>query len=88
MRIGFALKHKGGVSAYENYIYGYSFSQNPGTFQPSGTANASRLQGVRLTLGITPPTGDYELDWEVKVFVIGLQWLRFQEGLTNRMYMD
>lgn len=83
-----SLKHPGGTSAYENYIYGYSFSQNPGAFQPSGTANASRLQSVRLTLGITPPTGAYELDWEVKVFVIGLQWLRFQEGLTNLMYMD
>ena len=83
-----ALKHPGGAAVYENYIYGYSFSQNPGTFQPSGTANASRLQSVRLSLGITPPTGSYELDWEVKVFVVGLQWLRFQEGLTNQMYMD
>jgi hypothetical protein len=83
-----ALKHPGGASAYENYIYGYSFSQNPGAFQPSGTANASRLQSVRLSLGITPPIGAYELEWEVKVFVIGLQWLRFQEGLTNLMYMD
>jgi hypothetical protein len=83
-----SLKHPGGAAAYENYIYGYSFSQHPGTFQPSGTANASRLQSVRLTLGITPPTGQYELDWEVKVFVIGLQWLRFQDGLTNKMYMD
>jgi hypothetical protein len=83
-----SLKHPGGAAAYENYIYGYSFSQNPGTFQPSGTANASRLQSVRLTLGITPPTGQYELDWEVKVFVVSLQWLRFQDGLTNKMYMD
>jgi hypothetical protein len=83
-----SLKHPGGAAAYENYIYGYSFSQNPGAFQPSGTANASRLQSVRLTLGVTPPTGEYELDWEVKVFVIGLQWLRFQGGLTNLMYMD
>jgi hypothetical protein len=83
-----ALKHPGGAAAYENYIYGYSFSQNPGAFQPSGTANASRLQSVRLSLGITPPTGAYELEWEVKVFVISLQWIRFQEGLTNLMYMD
>jgi hypothetical protein len=82
-----SLKNPGGAAAYENYIYGYSFSQNPRAFQPSGTANASRLQSVRLTLGITPPT-TYEVDWEVKVFVIGLQWLRFQQGLTNLMYMD
>jgi hypothetical protein len=83
-----SLKHPGGISAYDNYIYGYSFSKYPGTFQPSGTVNASRLQSVRLTLGITPPSGSYELEWEVKVFVISLQWLRFQDGLTNKMYMD
>jgi hypothetical protein len=83
-----SLKHPGGAAAYDKYIYGYSFSKNPGTFQPSGTANASRLQSVRLTLGVTPPTGQGTLDWEVKVFVLGLKWLRFQGGLTNQMYMD
>jgi len=83
-----ALKHKGGISAFENYIYGYSFSKNPGEHQPSGTVNASRLQSVRLNLEIQPPGGVYEQDWEVKVFVISLQWLRFQDGLTNKMYTD
>lgn len=86
-----ALKHPGGAAAYENYIYGYSFAKNPGDFQPSGTANASRLQSVRLTLNVTPPFspyGPYNTEWEVKVFVVTLQWLRFQDGLTNRMYTD
>ena len=75
--------HKGGASAYFSYIYGYSFSKNPGEHQPSGTLNASRLQTVRLTLSIM--ASDL---WEVKVFVIGLQWLRFQNGIANQMFQN
>jgi hypothetical protein len=83
-----SLAHRGGVAAYNSFIYGYSFAKNPGDHQPSGTANASRLQTVRLTLDINPPGGIYEQDWEVKVFVVTLQWLRFQNGLANKMYTD
>lgn len=80
-----SLLHKGGNSAYENYIYGYSFAKNPGEHQPSNTANASRLQSVRLTLDVKAPTGFL---WEVKVFVLQLQWLRFQNGICNKLFMD
>ena len=79
-------KHKGGAAAYFSYLYGYSFAKHPAEHQPSGTANASRLQSVRLTLDIAPPGGSYEQDWEVKVFVISLQWFRFQDGICNRMF--
>jgi hypothetical protein len=83
-----SLRHKGGIAAYENFIYGYSFSSTPGRHQPAGTANASRLQSIRLGLNITPPGGVFEQDWEVKVFVLAIQWLRFQDGMTNKMYTD
>lgn len=83
-----ALAHKGGAAAYDSFVYGYSFAKNPAEHQPSGTANASRLQTIRLTLDIRPPGGIYEQDWEVKVFVVTLQWLRFQNGLANKMYTD
>lgn len=82
-RRNIAKAHKGGASAYFSYIYGYSFSQNPGKHQPSGTLNASRLQTVRLTLNIV--ANDL---WEVKVFVVGLQWLRFQNGIANQMFQS
>lgn len=81
-----AKHHKGGAASFYSYIYGYSFARNPGEHQPSGTANASRLQSLRLTMTIAPPGGDYEQEWEVKVFVISIQWLRFQDGILNRMY--
>jgi len=83
-----AYRHKAGAAAYNSFIYGYSFSETPGKHQPRGTANASRLQTVRLTLDIKPPGGTYDKMWEVKVFVITLQWLRFQNGLGNKMFSD
>ena len=83
-----AMAHSGGSSSFNNYIYGYSFAKTPGEHQPSGTANASRIQSLRLTLDVRPPGGAYEQEWEVKVFVICLEWLRFQDGLANRMFMD
>ena len=84
-----ALANKGGAAAYQNFIYGYSFAQTPGQHQPNGTANASRLQSVRLTLDVNQPTNtQFETGWEVKVFVLALDWLRFQDGICNRMFSD
>lgn len=77
-----AKAHKG--TSYFSYIYGYSFSKNPGEHQPSGTLNASRLQTVRLNL----TTNVVDDTWEVKVFVVGLQWLRFQNGIANQMFQN
>ena len=79
-----ALRHYGGVAAYNAFVYGYSFADMPAEHQPSGTANASRLQSVRLTLNVR---GDVGL-WEVKVFVVTLEWLRFQDGICNKMFSD
>jgi hypothetical protein len=87
-----AMAHKGGASAYHSFIYGYSFAKNPSEHQPSGTANASRLQSVRLTLDVSPPAstpGDvFDKEWEVKVFIITLEWMRFQNGMANKMFSD
>jgi hypothetical protein len=83
-----ALSHLGGISAFNEYIYGYSFSENPGKHQPSGTANASRLQSIRLNLTVQPPGGTDIQDWEVVVYVMRIEWLRFQNGIANRIYMD
>ena len=79
-----ATAHKGGIVPFTNYIYGYSFSKSPGQHQPTGTANASRLQSVRLTLDVASSAGA----WEVKVFVLALGWIRFQNGIVNRMFQD
>jgi hypothetical protein len=80
--------HKGGIAGYASYVYGYPFARNPAEHQPSGTLNASRSQSVRLTLTVTPPGGIYNQEWEVVVFVVGLRWLRFENGIGNKMFTD
>jgi hypothetical protein len=85
-----ARHHRGGIVAYNNFIYGYPIARSPGdVHQPSGTINASRLQNLRLTLDVRPPQGLVgSASWEVKVFCMSLNWLRFQNGLANKMFTD
>lgn len=80
-----AHAHRGGFAAYSRFIYGYSFAKTPGEHQPSGSLNASRVNALRLVLDVKPPGGDL---WEVKVFCIGMNWLRFENGLANPMFED
>ena len=87
-REGIAAAHKGGYAAYSRFIYGYSFAKTPGEHQPSGSMNASRLNALRLVLDVTPPGGVLDNTWEVKVFCIGLNWMRFENGLANPMFED
>jgi hypothetical protein len=83
-----ANAHKGGMAAFSNFIYGYPFARTPGEHQPSGSMNASRLNSLRLILDVKPPGGVLDGNWEVKVFCIGLNWLRFENGLANPMFED
>ena len=80
--------HRGGIAAYNQFIYGYSFARNPGEHQPSGSFNASRVNSLRLTLDVAPPGGVLDGNWEVKVFCIALNWLRFENGLANAIFED
>lgn len=80
--------HRGGIAGYASFLYGYPFARNPGEHQPSGTLNASRAQSLRLTLTVTPPGGIYNQEWEVVVFVVGLRWTRFENGICNKMFTD
>jgi len=79
-------KHKGGIVAYNDYIYGYSFARHPGVHQPSGSLNASRLNSLRLTLEVAQPPDQDE--WEVVVYCIGLNWVRFENGIVNKIFSD
>ena len=83
-----ASHHRGGVVPYNKYIYGYPFARSPGEHQPSGTLNASRVQSLRLTLTVQVPTSLYDTSWEVKVYCIGLNWLRFENGIANKLFTD
>jgi hypothetical protein len=66
-------------------MYGWSFAETPGQFQPSGSANMSRANSLRLTLEVRAPPGD---SWEVKVFCVALNWMRYENGLANAVFED
>ena len=86
-----ARHHRGGIVAYNQFAYGYPFAKWPGdVHQPTGSINASRLQNLRLTLDVRPPRNPdgTAVAWEVKVFCVALNWLRFQNGIANRLFTD
>jgi hypothetical protein len=81
--------HKSGYMSYKKYIYGYPFANHPSEeHQPSGSLNASRVQNLRLTLEVQQPSSQYDVTWEVKVFCIGLNWLKFENGICNKLFSD
>jgi hypothetical protein len=80
--------HRGGITAYSNYIYGYSFSRNPGKHNPSGTINTSRMTDIRLRLSIEPPNDVKPIsnEWEVLVYAVALNWIRYEKGIANKLF--
>jgi hypothetical protein len=80
--------HRGGKVAYDAHIYGYSFARNPGEHNPTGSINASRLNSLRLTLDVKAPGGSSDTEWEVHVYVFAFQWLRFENGLCSKVFID
>jgi hypothetical protein len=97
-----ASTHKGGLVTYNSYTYGYSFARYPEEHQPSGTANMSRATSITLNLKVNQPIAknltslspSCEFDptvvggWEVFVFAIHYNWLRFENGICNRIFSD
>jgi hypothetical protein len=77
----------GGIRAFGNYIYAYNFAEKPAEFSPSGSLNASRVD-LRLNLTVAPPGGATDGEWSVHVFLVGTNWLRFEKGLANWVFMD
>ena len=91
--------HQGGYTAYQASVYGYSFSRAPEAHQPSGSGNMSRASSVTLSLRVRTPLAlplpadcvfdtDVVNGWEVFVFAVHYQWLRFQNGLCSRLFSD
>ena len=83
-----ASKHKGGYVPYEKYIYGLSFAEAPGGHEPTGSINTSRANSVRLTLEVRPLQGLLDSEWEVKVFCMAINWMRYENGLANAVFED
>jgi len=96
-RQSIAKAHRGGWSSWSTYLYGYSFALSPDFHQPSGSANMSRSSSIRLDLRVkvpqavpVPPGFDADVGqgWEVFVYAIHLNWLRFENGLCQKLFED
>jgi hypothetical protein len=82
-----ALNHPGGIRVMNSYIYAYSFATDPVKFGPTGSINSSRAP-IRLDLTIEPPVDVDDKEWEVQVYVVSHNWLRYENGLCERVYRD
>jgi hypothetical protein len=82
-----ALQLPGGVRLSGGMVYGHQFGDAarwmPDDLQPAGTVNASRST-LRLDLDVLPVSGG----WEVHVFAVGVNWMRFVGGLVGPLFKD
>jgi hypothetical protein len=85
-RRNISQRHKGGIVAYNQFVYGYSFAEAPGLQNPTGWMNASRSTDVRLRIDVRQPSGTLDLEWEVVVYSIALNWVRFENGIANKVF--
>jgi hypothetical protein len=81
-----AQRHRGGIVGYTNFVYGYTFAERPAIQNPSGWMNASRTSDIRIRMDIIPPGGTEDLEFEVVVFALTLNWVRFENGIANKVF--
>jgi hypothetical protein len=82
-----ALSHVGSSQIMSSYIYAYNFGEDPSKFGPTGSVNASRIN-IRLDLTIQPPENVMDKEWEVQVYVLAYNWIRFENGIAERLFTD
>ena len=94
-RIEYGLAHRGGVRLTGGFVYGFVLGEAAGwtaeDLQPAGTVNTSRAS-MRLDLTMQAPSPiagiPYVSGWEVHVFGVGLNWMRFVKGLAVPLFQD
>lgn len=86
-RSSYAGIHSGQESAAEAFIYHYAFTETPEAFQPGTTIHAG-LAPLRLILDIRQPgvAADEDRGWEVFVFVLYRNWIRYENGITAPIF--
>lgn len=90
-RSDYASEHRGGVRMYKGMVYGFDFGWDTEELQPSGTVNASRAP-LRLDLTMLSPlpvvNTTYIPGWDVHVFGISYNWMRFVNGMAGPLFKD
>lgn len=70
------------TSAPDNYVYLFSFAFNPEINQPSGTCNFSKIDDVRLNLGLTADI----LSGSIYMLAVNYNILRIQSGMAGVLF--
>jgi hypothetical protein len=83
-----AKSHRGGTVGYNNFVYGYMVGAFPGRQNPTGWMNTSRSTDVRLRIDVLQPGGSQDLEFEVVVFCMALNWVRYENGIANKLFMS
>lgn len=98
-RGNYGLACRGGVRAAGGMVYGFMFGMAANTdaeeLQPMPTFNASRSD-LRLDIWVTPPAPegpsgcetDDEHSWDVHVFAVGYNWMRYVNGLVAPLFRE
>ena len=76
-----------GIQLLGSYIYAYNFGEDPVKYGPTGSINGSRVP-IRLELTVEPPQDVDDKEWEVQVFVLTNNWMRFENGLAELSFKD
>jgi hypothetical protein len=72
------------TSVTKNYIYIYSFANEPEKLQPTGTANFSRLDSVNLHI----KTFDYLKQSDISVYAVNYNILRIINGIAGVLFTN
>lgn len=75
----FAYKH-----THDQYVYMYSFALNAGEYQPSGTANFSRLDSALICLMNLPQLSKNNM----VVYAHGYNMLKINGGVANLLFVN
>jgi len=94
-RLEYGLDHTGGVRMASGFVYGIVLGSGanwyPEDIQPAATVNASRAL-LSLTLEMQAPAtvegNTYVGGWDVHVFGIGINWMRFESGMAVPLFKD
>jgi hypothetical protein len=70
------------TSSPDTYVYLFSFALNPEVNQPSGTCNFSKIDDVRLNLGLCRDI----LPGNIYMLAVNYNILRIQSGMAGVLY--
>ena len=92
------------LQAYQHYktnpkdgIYVYSFSLNPNEYQPSGCCNFSNIQNFQMEINLgeedatnfkIPDKPDESYDYNISIYAINYNILRFVSGMASKQYAN